>query len=364
MLKSPIVLQALKQASEKTKRALTASETATLEIQLDEPEISYYREVSRSEFNDLINPLVEKTIEFCKTAIAEARLTPERIEEVVMVGGSTRVPLVLEKVEEYFAKPLHTDLNPDEVVALGAAIQAQILSGGFKEMMVLDVTPLSLGIETFGGAMSKLIMRNSSIPTRASEQFTTYVDGQTSVDIHVLQGERELAEDCRSLGKWKLTDIPALPANAPKITVTFTLDANGLLKVDAKEERSGKELSIEVQPSSGLTEEEVERMVKESIEHAKSDVESRQRIELRNEIDSIRRATMKALEQSQDECPEELRRTINYALSDLLTAAELEDIHQIQKAIDEFNEASEPLARLQMDAVAKAALHEEQLADL
>ncbi|MDP6359471.1 MAG: molecular chaperone DnaK [Planctomycetota bacterium] len=357
-LRSPVVLQALKQAAEKTKIELTSADSATLSIQLSDPEISYEREVSRSEFNDLIVMLVEKTIEFCKTAINDARLTPDRIEEVVMVGGSTRIPLVREKVEEFFGRPLHTGLNPDEVVALGAAIQAQILSGGFREMMVLDVTPLSLGLETFGGAMSKLIMRNSPIPTRASEQFTTFVDDQTSVDIHVLQGEREMAEDCRSLGKWKLTDIPPMPANGPKITVTFTLDANGLLKVDAKEDRSGKELSIEVQPSSGLTDEEVERMVKESIEHAMQDVENRQRIDLRNEIDSIRRATIKALEQSQSVCPAELLRTVNYALSDLLAAEELEDIHELQKAIDDFNEASEPLAKLQMDAVAKTALQE------
>lgn len=363
LIKSPVVLQALKQAAEKTKQELSSFETATLQIQLDDPKISYVRQISRAEFNELIGPLVERTIEFCKTAISDARLTPERIEDIVMVGGSTRVPLVSNKVEEFFGKPLHTDLNPDEVVALGAAVQARILSGGFKEMMVLDVTPLSLGIETFGGGMSKLIMRNSSIPTRASEQFTTYVDGQTSVDIHVLQGERELAEDCRSLGKWKLTDIPAMPANAPKITVTFILDANGVLKVDASEERSGKELSIEVQPSSGLTEEEVERMVRESIEHAKSDVENRQRIDLRNEIDSIGRATVKALEQTRDDCPEALRSTVEKALIDLLAAAELEDIHQIQQAIDDFNEASEPLAKLQMDAVAKTVLREEQSAN-
>ena len=361
---SPRLLQALRDAAEKAKRELTDSESTTLTLKSEDPAIDYSRETTLDDFNSRIEDLVDKTIEFSRTALYDARLDVAKIDEVVLVGGSTRVPLVRQKVEQFFGRKPHTELNPDEVVALGAAVQAQILSGGFQEMMVLDVTPLSLGIETFGGAVSKLIMRNSTIPCRASEQFTTFVDGQTSVDIHVLQGERELAGDCRSLGKWKLAGIPALPAGAPKITVTFMIDANGVLKVNAKEERSGQELSIDVTPSSGLTEDEVARMVKESIDHALDDVQARQLIDLRNELDSLKRSSEKALKQAGERCPADLRAGVATGIESLSAAADLEDIHAIQKVIDDFNEVSQPLARLLMDEAADFALKDKKLVDV
>ena len=362
---NPLLLQALRDVAESTKIALTDQDSAVLSLKLDDPAIDYQRTVTRSEFESMIGELVQKTLDYCKTAVSEASLKFDRIEDVVMVGGSTRVPLVRRKVEELFGRKPHTDLNPDEVVALGAAIQAKILSGGFKEMMVLDVTPLSLGIETFGGSMSKLIMRNSSIPCRESEQFSTFADSQTSVDIHILQGEREMAEDCRSLGKWKLTGIPPMSAGVPKIVVTFTLDANGVLKVNAKEERSGQELDLYVTPSTGLTEQAVERMVLESVEHAKEDVLERQLIEARNEAESIRIHTLKAFEQADSECSPEMKEKIETALKEMLeTVQDASDVHQAMDAIDQFNEISEPLAQVIMDGVVQSELGGKKMSEL
>src|SRR5277367_5681510 len=274
-----------------------SSETATeMDIELPQGK-RYQREITREQFEQLIQPIIDRTVGPCKQALKDAGLKPQQIDEVVLVGGSTRIPKVRALVEELFQRKPHSDLNPDEVVALGAAVQANILGGGSeatKEMLLLDVTPLSLGIESLGGGVVKIIHRNSTIPESATEHFTTGVEGQTNVAIHVVQGERELAKDCRSLARFDLKGIPPMPAGLPRIEVKFLLDANGILHVSAREARSGKEAEIEVQPSYGLTDEQVESMILESFDYAEEDFQKRQVIEARNEADTMLTALDKA----------------------------------------------------------------------
>jgi len=255
----------------------------------------YRRRITRADFERIIHPLVDRTMDPCRQALADAGLQPKDIDEAVLVGGSTRIPLVRRMVEELFGRTPHSELNPDEVVALGAAVQADILVSGRREMLLLDVTPLSLGIETMGGVVSKIILRNSTIPASGREMFTTGVDNQTGVDIHVLQGERELAADCRSLSHLHLRGIPPMVAGLPRIEVRFQIDANGILSVAARELRTGIEQTIEVKPSYGLTDQEVERMLIESFEHAEADFEARLLIDARNEAESVVHATEKVL---------------------------------------------------------------------
>ena len=254
----------------------------------------YEHEFTRGSLDALIRPVVDRTMEPVKKALADAQVKPREIEEVVLVGGTTRTPLIRRTVQEYFDRKPHTELNPDEVVALGAAVQANILDQGVKTMLLLDVTPLSLGIETYGGAVAKVIPRNSTIPASAQELYTTGVDNQTGIDIHVLQGERELAKDCRSLARFTLR-VPPAPAGLPRVEVKFLIDANGILQVAAKDLRNGQEHSIEVQPSYGLNDADIEHMLEESIEYAEQDFAERQVIEARNEAESILTATGKAM---------------------------------------------------------------------
>ena len=283
------IVQAIRKSVIEAKIALSANDRTTLDVELPGGK-RYQREITREQFEQLIQPVIDRTVGPVRQALKDAGLTAKQIDEAVLVGGSTRIPRVRQLVEELFERTPHSDLNPDEVVALGAAVQANILSGGSeatKEMLLLDVTPLSLGIEALGGVVAKIIHRNSTIPASATEHFTTGVEGQTNVAIHVLQGERELAKDCRSLARFDLKGIPPMPAGLPRIEVKFLIDANGILHVSARELRSGKEAEIEVQPSYGLTDEQVENMIIESFDYAEDDFHKRQVIEARNEAETM-----------------------------------------------------------------------------
>ena len=284
--------QELRKALISIKHELSANDSATLRFPLPNGGV-FVHEFTRRQLDALIRPVVDRTIGPLKQALADAQLEPSAIEEVVLVGGTTRTPLIRRKVQEFFGRKPHTELNPDEVVALGAAVQANILERGVSNMLLLDVTPLSLGIETYGGAVAKIIPRNSTIPASAQELYTTGVDNQTGIDIHVLQGERELAKDCRSLARFTLK-VPPSPAGLPRIEVKFLIDANGILQAGAKDLRSGEQHSIEVQPSYGIGDAEIERMLEESIEYAEQDFAERQLIEARTESEAILTATAKA----------------------------------------------------------------------
>ena len=279
------------------------------------------------------------------------------------MGGSTRMPLIRRMVEELFEKRPHADLDPDEVVALGAAVQADILSGGRKDMLLLDVTPLSLGIETMGGVMGWIIPRNTTIPTSARETYTTFKDNQTGVDIHVLQGERELVKDNRSLARFRLAVDPA-PAGLARVEVTFLLDANGILNVTARDLKSGKAASVEVQPSYGLTDEQVERMLIESFEHAEQDIRSRQVVDARTEAETILMAVARALnDYGEDAISPEERAKIHEAVSALEESCRGEDAGRIRDMVDALNEVTMPLAERMMDNVLKSALENKRVSE-
>ena len=320
------------------------------------------RRVTRAAFETLIRPIIDRTLEPCRQALADAGLQPSQIDEVVMVGGSTRIPLVRRLVGELFGRAPHTELNPDEVVALGAAVQADILITGNRELLLLDVTPLSLGIETIGGVMSKIIMRNSTIPATGSEMFTTFVDNQTAVDIHVLQGERELSDDNRSLARFKLGGIPPMPAGMARVQVRFQIDANGILSVTARELRTDVEQTIEVRPSYGLTDEEVERMLLDSFEHAEVDFATRLLIEARNEAETVIHATEKSLrapdfgEIARAELGPGERARIEVALTDLKSVLGGEDRELVRQKLHALNEVTQHLAEVMMNRSVHAAL--------
>jgi Fe-S protein assembly chaperone HscA len=347
-------LQELRLAAEAAKIRLSGEDRTTLTIPFEG--FTYRREITRADVERLIEPLAGRTLGPCRQALADAGLGAADIDQVVLVGGSTRVPLVRRRVQELFGQPPHSQLDPDEVVALGAAVQAHILAGGIKDMLLLDVTPLSLGIETLGGIVSVLIARNTTIPTSAREMFTTSVDGQTVVDMHVVQGERELAKDCRSLARFELRGIDPMPAGMPKIEVTFLIDANGILQVQAREQRTGKAASIEVKPTYGLSETDVERMVEESFTYAEADVETRLLIETRNEADTVLTHVDRALRQAGPLLAEGERQAIEAAVTALRQARAGEDRDTIRDRTTDLNRATEHLAEVMMDAALKGAL--------
>ncbi len=317
---------------------------------------TYRRAIDRALFERLIAPIVEQTLAPCRACLADAKLTAEQIDEVVLVGGSTRIPLVRAAVERLFKAKPHTELNPDEVVALGAAVQAGILAGDVEDKLLLDVTPLSLGIETMGGVVSKLIHRNSTIPASATESFTTAVDGQSNVLIHVLQGERELVKDCRSLARFDLKDIDPLPAGLARIEVRFLIDANGILNVTARDARTGKEQSVDVKPSYGLSEDQVEQMIRESFEKAEEDMRERQVREARVEADNILAATEKAQRrEAWTSLSEPERQRIEAAQLDLLAAYHSADHNVIHAKLDALNRATMSLAENMMSTAVRGA---------
>ena len=367
----PELVQAVRAAVIDAKIALSAKDSARMEVALPNGQF-YRREITRAQFEQLIAPILERAIEPCRQAIRDAGLSPAEIGEVVLVGGSTRIPRVQQLVSEIFELPArgktpHTELNPDEVVALGAAVQANILAGGSaatEEMLLLDVTPLSLGIESLGGVTAKIIQRNSTIPASATEHFTTGVDGQTNVAIHVVQGERELAKDCRSLARFDLKGIPPMTAGLPRIEVKFLIDANGLLHVSAVEARSGKQAEIEVKPTYGLTDEQVESMILDSFDNAEADFQERQLIEAQNEASTILTAVAKAPEHpAWQQLTSDERARIGELVPELEILRDAGDLDALRRGTEALDQATRRFAELMMDATVSSALHGETMND-
>jgi molecular chaperone DnaK len=348
--KDKMAMQRLKEAAEKAKIELSS----TLETEINLPFITadasgpkhLSMKLTRARFEQMVADLVEKTEGPCRQALKDSGLPAEKIDEAVLVGGSTRVPKVQELVKQLFRREPHKGVNPDEVVALGAAVQAGVLAGDVKDILLLDVTPLSLGIETLGGVMTTLIARNTTIPTRKSEIFTTAADGQTSVEIHVMQGERPMARDNRTLGRFHLVGIPPAPRGVPQVEVTFDIDANGILHVSARDQGTGKEQAITITASTGLTKEEIDRMVKESEAHAAEDARRKEEIELRNKLDADVYATEKLLNENRDKLGSEDIEPVETALKDAKSALEDGSAERIKAATEQLQKASFRLGEL------------------
>jgi molecular chaperone DnaK (HSP70) len=354
-LNGPAVSMLLRKIGEQIKIDLSGAMETSFSVELPRLGVRFDGSLTRQQLDVLIAPFVERTLESCKHAIAAAGKKPEQIDDVVLVGGCSRIPLVRQRVERYFGRRPNISINPDEVVAIGAGIQGHLLAGGRRDYVLLDVIPLSLGIETLGGTFSKLITANSTIPAQASELFTTYVDGQTAVDLNIFQGEREFVKDCRNLGRFKLRGVPPMPAGLPRVKVTFLVDTNGILTVSAVEERSGQEATIEVVPSHGLTNEEIDRIMEESFEHAQEDLTQRQMVEFRNMAEAVFRGIDKAWPEAERRLPEEHRNRIREQMEAVRQASAGVDPVSLKGEMDKLGDLTRPLA----DAImSQAALSE------
>jgi Fe-S protein assembly chaperone HscA len=356
--KDPELLQALRDQAERVKIALSSAESADFVLN------SYRRTFTRAEFEALVAPLIDRSLQKCRHALRDAELKKDQIDEVVMVGGSTRIPYVRQRVGEFFGRTPHTELNPDEVVALGAAVQADILTGGRRHMLLLDVIPLSLGIETFGGVVDKIIHRNTTVPARATTRYSTSAEGQTAILINIFQGERELTKDNKLLGTFKLAGIPPMPAGLPQVDVTFLVNENGMLTVSAKEQRSGKEASVTVQAAHGLSPDEVDRLVLESVEHAHDDFTTARFIALKVDAERQLRAFDQNLAPRRDLVSNDQWQQMERTADALRASVAGTDLPTLVQAGEEFNRAAQPLAEAVMNQVVKETLKGKSEQDL
>jgi molecular chaperone DnaK len=352
-----MALQRLKEEAEKAKMELSTTKETDINLPFITADASGPKhlnlKLSRAKLESLVEDLVDRTVGPCKTALNDAGLKPSDIDEVILVGGMTRMPLVQAKVKEFFGKEPHKGVNPDEVVAIGAAIQGGVLQGDVKDVLLLDVTPLSLGIETLGGVTTKLIEKNTTVPTKKSQIFSTAADNQPAVSIHVLQGEREMAQDNKTIGRFELTDIPPAPRGVPQIEVTFDLDANGILSVSAKDLGTGKEQSIRITASSGLTKEEIERMTKDAEIHAEEDRRRKELVETRNSADAMVHATEKSLKDLGDKVDAETKASVDREIDNVKKIRDSDDIVAIKAAVEALTQASHKLAELMYQQAAK-----------